>query len=364
MNLYRADHVGSLLRPAALLEARAARAADRLSAEELRSQEDTAILEAIALQQAAGISVVSDGEFRRFTWLGAMAESVEGFVPSSTSINWKGPGGGEEPSTSHIVGAKLRQKQRLTAHEAGFLQLHAGGSWKVTMPSPAVFQIASFAPGVSDRVYRDRKAMLADLAPIVRAEVQALVAGGCPYIQLDDAFLSLYLDQDVVARWAAAGFDAATELQNGIDAVNACLDGIERPDTTVGLHICRGNSKSRWFTAGGYDAIAEQLFPQLHVDRFLLEYDDERSGGFEPLRHVPRGKMVVLGLITTKRPDLESVDDLRRSIDLAAEYLPLENLAISPQCGFGSVASGNLLTLDDERRKLELVTEVAHRVWG
>lgn len=361
---YRADHVGSLLRPPALLQARAAHAAGALNADGLRAKEDAAIVDAIALQRAAGMPVVSDGEFRRFTWLGAMAESVEGFVPSSTIITWKGPGGGEEASTSHIVGAKLRQHRRLTAHESGFLAAHASGPWKVTMPSPAVFQVASFAPGVTDKVYPDRRAMLADLVPIVRAEVQALVAEGCPYIQIDDAFLSLYLDPDVVARWAAAGFDAAVELQNGIDAVNACLDGIDRRDTVVGLHICRGNSKSRWFTAGGYDAIAAELFPQLHVDRFLLEYDDERSGGFEPLRHVPRTTIAVLGLTTTKRPELESADDLRRAIDEAAKHLPLENLALSPQCGFGSVASGNLLTLDDERRKLELVADVARQVWG
>jgi 5-methyltetrahydropteroyltriglutamate--homocysteine methyltransferase len=364
MTTYRADHVGSLLRPKALLDARSAHAAGTLSADALRAAEDAAILDAIRLQREAGMPVVSDGEFRRFTWLGAMAESVEGFVPSSTILTWKGPGGGEEASTSHIVGGKLRQHRRLTAHESGFLRQHAGGPWKVTMPSPAVFQVASYQPAVSGKAYADRKALLADLVPIVRREVQALVAEGCPYIQLDDAFLSLYLDPDVRARWAAIGFDAEAELQHGIDAVNACLEGVERPGVTVGLHICRGNSKSRWFTTGGYDAIAEKLFSQLTVDRFLLEYDDERSGGFEPLRFVPRGKTVVLGLVTTKRPELETVESLKRAIDQAAQYLPLDALAISPQCGFGSVAAGNLLSVDDERRKLELVAEVARRVWG
>jgi 5-methyltetrahydropteroyltriglutamate--homocysteine methyltransferase len=234
----------------------------------------------------------------------------------------------------------------------------------MTFPSPAVFQVASFRSGVTDQVYPTRRALLEALIPIVRAEVQALVDEGTPYIQLDDPFLTVYLDPEVRERMTRDGRDIDTEIQDGIDAVNACLDGIDRARSVVGLHICRGNSRSRWFTSGGYDAIAERLFTSLHVDRFLLEYDDERSGGFEPLRFVPSGKMTVLGLVTTKRPDLESMDDLRHSIEQAARFADLDDLAISPQCGFASVASGNLISADDQRRKLELVVETARVVWG
>lgn len=364
MNRYRADQVGSLLRPPALLEARAAHAAGTLDAAGLRQREDEAILEALEMQRATGIEVVSDGEYRRGSWLTSMAESVEGFVPSSVTLNWKGPGGGPEASTSHIVGAPLRPRKRLTELESTFLKAHASGPYKVTLPSPAVFQVASFQPGVTDAIYPTRRELLQALVPIVRREIESLVAEGTPYVQLDDPFLTVYLDPDVRERMAQAGVDLEQELQNGIDAVNACLGGLERPDTVIGLHICRGNSKSRWFTQGGYDAIAERLFPSLEVDHFLLEYDDDRSGGFEPLRFVPRGKTAVLGLITTKRPELESHDDLRRAIEQAASFLPLDDLAVSPQCGFASVAAGNLLSLDDQRRKLELVADTARKVWG
>jgi 5-methyltetrahydropteroyltriglutamate--homocysteine methyltransferase len=364
MNRYRADHVGSLLRPTSLLESRAALQRNEIDAAGLRRAEDTAILEALQMQRAVGIDVLSDGEFRRGSWLTSMAESVDGFVPASTMLHWHGPGGGEEASTSQIVGAPLRQRQRLTGLESAFLREHAGGPYKLTLPSPAVFQVSSFRAGVTDQVYPTRRDLLEALTPIVRAELEALVTEGTRYIQLDDPFLSVYVDPDVRERMSRDGRDLETEIQDGIDVVNACLDGIDRPNTVIGVHICRGNSKSRWFTTGGYEPVAERLFSSLNVDRFLLEYDDERSGGFEPLRFAPAGKTTVLGLVTTKRPKLETVDELRQSIDEAARFTALEDLALSPQCGFASVASGNLISIDDQRRKLELVVETARRVWG
>lgn len=364
MNQLRADQVGSLLRPASLLEARAAHAAGSMTVAELERREDQAILEVIEMQRATGIDVVSDGEYRRGSWLTSMAESVEGFVPSSRVLNWKGPGGGEEASTSHIVGAPLRPRRRITGNESAFLRAHASAPYKVTLPSPAVFQVASFQSGVTDKVYATRRDLLKALVPIVRGEIEALAAEGTPYIQLDDPFITVYLDSAARERMTQAGLDLDDELQAGIDAVNACLAGVAREGCTIGLHICRGNSKSRWFTEGGYDAIAEKLFSTLQVDRFLLEYDDERSGGFEPLRFIPRTKTAVLGLVTTKQPELESQDELRASIDRSARYLPIESLALSPQCGFASVAAGNLLSLEDQRRKLELVVDTARKVWG
>ncbi len=364
MNRYRADQVGSLLRPASVLAARAARERDEIGQAELRRVEDAAILETLEMQRATGIDVLSDGEFRRGSWLTSMAQSVEGFVPASTMLHWHGPGGGEEASTSQIVGAPLRKRQRLTEIESGFLGQYANGPYKVTFPSPAVFQVSSFRSGVTDQVYPTRRALLEALAPIVRAEIEALVAEGTPYIQLDDPFLTVYLDPEVRERMTRDGRNLEVEIQDGIDVVNACLDGLDRPNTVIGLHICRGNSKSRWFTNGGYEPIADRVFSSLHVDRFLLEFDDERSGGFEPLRFMPAGKTAVLGLVTTKRPDLESMDELRRSIDQAARYATMEDLALSPQCGFASVATGNLVSADDQRRKLELVVETARSVWG
>jgi 5-methyltetrahydropteroyltriglutamate--homocysteine methyltransferase len=364
MNRFRGDQVGSLLRPSSVLEARAAFQRHDIELAELRRVEDAAILETLEMQRASGIDVLSDGEFRRGSWLTSMAESVEGFVPASTMLRWHGPGGGDEASTSQIVGAPLRRRQRLTEIESAFLRDHAGGPYKVTFPSPAVFQVSSFRAGVTDKVYPTRRDLLEALVPIVRAEIEALVDEGTPYIQLDDPFLTVYMDPDVRERMTQDGRDIETEIQDGIDIVNTCLDGIERPNTVVGLHICRGNSKSRWFTSGGYEPLAERLFSSLGVDRFLLEYDDERSGGFEPLRFVPSGKTTVLGLLTTKRSELESFDELRRSIDQAARYTALDDLALSPQCGFASVASGNLISMDDQRRKLEQVAKTARAVWG
>jgi 5-methyltetrahydropteroyltriglutamate--homocysteine methyltransferase len=361
---YRAEHVGSLLRPPELLQAREASAQGRLSPDELRSIEDRAILEAIEKQRHVGLDIVSDGEMRRGSWLTDMADAVEGFVPDRVTLEWKGPGGGAEGSTAHAVGAKLRQTRKLTGHELPFLKQHATGPFKVTVPAPSNFVIASYKTGITDKFYPSHTDLLEDLVKIVRDEIEWLVSEGAPYIQLDAPYYSHYLDPQQRDRLRQAGFDPDAEFYKSILGDNMCLKGIPRDRVTFGIHVCRGNSRSRWYSEGGYDAIAEKLFGVLDVDEFLLEYDTERSGGFEPLRLVPRGKAVVLGLVTTKVPALESQDDLRRRIDQAARYVPLENLALSPQCGFASVASGNLLSLDDQWRKLELVANTARKVWG
>jgi 5-methyltetrahydropteroyltriglutamate--homocysteine methyltransferase len=216
---------------------------------------------------------------------------------------------------------------------------------------------------VTDRFYPAPADLLEDLVAIVRDEVEWLVSQGVDYIQFDAPYYSHYLDPRQRERMRAEGRDPGEELETGIAADNAAIAGVPRDRVTLALHVCRGNSRSRWYTEGGYDAIAEKLFQMMEVDRFLLEYDTERSGGFEPLRLVPRGKTVVLGLITTKEARLESPDELRRRIDEAARYVPLEKLALSPQCGFASVAAGNLLSIDDQWRKLALVVETARRVW-
>jgi 5-methyltetrahydropteroyltriglutamate--homocysteine methyltransferase len=360
---FRADQVGSLLRPKKLLEARAAHEAGRLSLDELRKVEDRAILGALALQREIGLDVFTDGEYRRGSWLTDMAEAVEGFVDHRVVMEWRGPGGRPEGSTAKVVGAKLRQTRRITAHEVAILKRHAPGSFKMTIPSPSVFMIASYKPGISDRYYPTRTDLLRELVPIVRNEIMALRDEGVPYIQLDSPQYTFYVDRQTRERLRQTGVDPDTALDEAVSADNACLQGIKRDGVTLALHVCRGNNQSRWFTEGGYDPIAERLFGSLRVNTFLLEYDSDRAGGFEPLRFVPKGKRVVLGLISTKEARLESQAELLRRIEDAARYVPLENLALSPQCGFASIAAGNLLSMDDQRRKLELLVSTAGKAW-
>ena len=311
-----------------------------------------------------GLDVVTDGEMRRGSWLTDMADAVEGFVSERVPLEWKGPGGGVEGSTAHAAGAKLRKLRKMTGHEVPFLKKNAHGPFKVTLPAPSNFMLASYKTGITDKFYPTHADLLKDLVEIVRDDVKWLVSEGVQYIQFDAPYYSHYLDPLQRAKMRQAGRNPDKELENAIAGDNAALREVPRSSVTVGLHVCRGNNKSRWYTEGGYDAIAEKLFGQLQVDRFLLEYDTERSGGFEPLRLVPRGKSVVLGLITTKEPKLESQNELRRRIDEAAKFVPLENLALSPQCGFASVAAGNLLSMDEQWKKLELVVDTARKVWG
>jgi 5-methyltetrahydropteroyltriglutamate--homocysteine methyltransferase len=366
---FRAEQVGSLLRPPELLRARAAHGEGRLSAAELQRLEDLAIRDAIQKQRDIGLDILSDGEMRRGSWLTDMADAVDGFVREKVMMDWKGPGGGLEASTANAVGAKLRKVRKLTGHELPLLQSAAPGEFKITLPAPSNFMVASYKPGVTDRFYPRHADLLRDLVEIVRDDIQWLVAQGAIYIQFDAPYYSHYLNPEHREQMRKQGRDPDRELEEGIAADNAAFEGVPRDKAANqsvirALHVCRGNSRSRWYSEGGYGAIAEKLFGAMEVDRFLLEYDDERSGDFEPLRQVPRGKTVVLGLITTKEPRLESQDELRRRIDEAARYIPVENLAISPQCGFASVAAGNLISMDDQWRKLELVAQTARKVWG
>jgi 5-methyltetrahydropteroyltriglutamate--homocysteine methyltransferase len=372
----RAEQVGSLLRPPELLAARSAFADGRLDRTSLRAKEDEAIRSAVSRQREIGVDVIADGEMRRHSWLTGMADAVDGFMPDSVMLEWHGPGGGAEKTTAKIVGATLRKRQMLTADELPLLKSLAtsfpgqpgpsGGPapFKVTLPAPSNFVPTGFKPGITDRFYRDREALLADLVAIVRDEIAWLVAQGVTYIQLDAPFYSHYLDPQHRAAMKTSGADPDAEFLAAVAGDNASFAGLAREGLTIAVHICRGNSRSRWYTEGGYDAIAEKLFSLLDVDRFLLEYDTDRSGGFEPLRLVPRGKDVVLGLITTKEPALEREDDVRRRIDQAAQYMPIEHLALSPQCGFASIAAGNLLSEDDQWKKLGLVVDVARKTWG
>lgn len=362
--MYRADQVGSLLRPPKLLEARAAVGTGELSREALRGIEDEAILRALEIQRQVGLDILTDGEFRRASFLSDLSDAVEGFVPDRIAMEWHGPNAGAEGSVALVVGSKLRQKRRLTAHEIAFMHDHAGGAFKITIPSPTLFTDVSYKPGLTDQYYPTRSDLLAEIVGVVRAEVEAVADERVAYLQVDAPRYTYYVDERLRAHLRETGVDPDLALDEAIAADNACVEGIARPGLTVAIHFCRGNNRSRWMAEGGYDPIAEKLFNSLRFDRFLLEYDDERAGSFEPLRFVPANKVVVLGLVTTKRAEVETSDSLRRRIDEAARYIPLERLALSPQCGFASVAAGNLLSEDDQRRKLELVAETARLVWG
>ena len=376
---YRADHVGSLLRPPELIQARTDHAEGRSTAERLRAAEDAAVLKALDLQREAGMSIFTDGEYRRPAWSAAIRQAVEGLVPDSVQPTiwllgaWQGPSSdlanaalaspaGARPM---VVGGKLRQVRRIAGADAAFLREHAPGPWKITMPGPISAAGQLYKPGLSEAFYPTRDDLVAELVEMQRREIAALIDDGVSYLQLDSLhYVERIADATIRSQMIAEGEDPDAYLDMLIAADNAVLAGARRDGVTVGLHMCRGNNRSAWHAEGSYEAIAEKAFNLLDVDRFLLEYDTERAGGFEPLRFVPANKMVVLGLISSKLPELEPIDLLRRRIDEAAKYVPIERLAISPQCGFASTVLGNLLTWDEMRRKLELVAETARQVWG
>jgi len=375
---YRADQVGSFLRPPELLEARVAHGQGRLSIDELRAAEDEAILRVLELQRQVGIDIYSDGEYRRGGWSSGFPDSVEGYVPGTPAVlpRFRGGAGGVAAPPApppgaptalrgRVIGERLHARHRLAEHESRFLKAHAPGPFKITMPAPSYVVARGYKPGVTDKVYADRAAVLADAAAIIREEIKALVAEGVAYIQLDNPHYPDYIDEERRAEWRTLGIDPDKTIVEDIAADNACLRGFDRGGVTLAMHLCRGNGGGgAWHTAGGYDPIAERVFGGIDVDAWLLEYDSDRAGSFEPLRLMPSGKTVVLGLVTTKAGELEPQDLLLRRIDEAAKYVSLADLALSPQCGFASVAQGNPLTWDEQRRKLELVVDTARKVWG
>jgi 5-methyltetrahydropteroyltriglutamate--homocysteine methyltransferase len=356
--------VGSLLRPPALLQARIDFGVERLDLTGLRAEEDRAIVEALCRQRDCGIDVYSDGEFRRASFQTGFPDAVEGFSPADVpSLPWKG-GDGPGPPTGrgYIVTGRLRARGRIAGVESAFLRQHARGAFKIALPSPMLGATAAYRPGVTDDVYATREDLIADAAAILANEARQLAAEGVPYIQVDAPSYALWLDRGRGAGRNAGG-DRSPLLDAAIAADNLVLDAAREGGATTAVHLCRGNLMGRWLAEGGYDPIAERLFRQLRCDRLLLEYDTPRAGSFAPLRFVPASKVVVLGLITTKVGALESRDELLRRIDEASRIVPLEQLALSTQCGFASSQAGNPLTHDDQWRKLELVAELAREVW-
>jgi 5-methyltetrahydropteroyltriglutamate--homocysteine methyltransferase len=360
---HRADQVGSFLRPPELLHARAEHAGGHLAAQALREAEDAAIQHLLEQQQACGLDIFTDGEFRRASFLGDFTAAVEGFEQVSATVDFFASQSGS-PRPTLAVTRRLQQRTRLALAEAAFLRQHVPGGFNFKIALPTPFQFTNFVPGITDRVYGSRQELLSELAQIVAKEVRALFEEGVRYVQIDAPRYSYFIDPRLANRFRAGGVDPGLTLDEVLEADNAVLS-VPRPSGTISaLHMCRGNARSTWYAEGGYDAIAEQLFSQLSADRFLLEYDDARSGSFEPLRFVPPGKVVVLGLVTTKSDILETQAELLPRIDAAARFIPLEQLALSPQCGFASLVDGNKISPDTQWRKLELVVETARRVWG
>jgi 5-methyltetrahydropteroyltriglutamate--homocysteine methyltransferase len=359
----RADHIGSFLRPTDILDAR--HQGDDGSAH-LHELEDRAILRVLDKQRELGLDVLSDGEFRRNGFMGDLTAAVEGFdYGEGIPRTWKS-GTAVAPSQPlrGIVTSKLKQKRGLTEHEVPFLKNNARGEYKMTLPSATQFPAIAWKKGASTDAYPSPSDLLHDITEIVKREMASLAAGGVPYIQIDAPRYSYYLDP----KWrewlrSEMGGDPDALLDEALAADNACFKAARKPGVELAIHLCRGNNRSKWYAEGGYDAIAEKMFNTLDVDRFLLEYEDERSGSFEPLRFVPKGKVVVLGLVSSKLPQMEDKAQLIRRIEEASKYVPLENLALSPQCGFASVMEGNEMSEAEQWAKLGLVVDTAHTVW-
>jgi 5-methyltetrahydropteroyltriglutamate--homocysteine methyltransferase len=364
----RAEHVGSLLRPPELIEAREAHAADAIDDAQLKAIEDAAVRDVVSLQESAGCPVVTDGELRRESFQAELVAATDGFEGVGLDAWLWGDWHSEELGDKTVerppemaVARRLRRRRSLAAEEFAFLRAVTDRVAKVTLPSPSLFG-SLWSPERSGQAYPSFDDFMTDVVDVLRDEVRELRRLGCRYVQLDAPHYPLLIDPTWRAFYEARGWSVERWLSYGIELDNAVIDAA--PDVTFGFHLCRGNQDSRWLVAGGYDTIAAPIFRGIRAQRLLLEYDDERSGGFDPLRLVPDDKLVVLGLVTTKSPRRETEEELEARIREAASLVGLERLALGTQCGFSTSILGNALSVDDERHKLELIVRTAGLVWG
>jgi 5-methyltetrahydropteroyltriglutamate--homocysteine methyltransferase len=376
---FRAEHIGSLLRPEKLLKARAAAEGDQYSKvsgsrsfAELRAMEDEAIRDAVALQESVGLEVVTDGEFRRRSWYQDFLLALTGtsitFVDSSKTISAAMPFQDDkttEKLPGHLVQvhAKLRRDKGIVTEQFRFLKAVTRKTPKVSLPSPNMLHFWGGYASIDNTAYPDRDAFWDDAVNIWTAEIADLHTLGCRYVQIDDVTFPLLCDPRGKRALRERGENPDDIAKVYAAVLNRIVAGAPK-DMTIGMHMCRGNNRGKWMGEGGYEDVSEVVFQTIAIDNFFMEYDSDRAGDFRPLRHLPAGKTVILGLVSTKTPQLESKDALKRRIDEAARYVPLERLALSPQCGFASNFMGNPLTVDDERRKLALVVDTARAVWG
>jgi 5-methyltetrahydropteroyltriglutamate--homocysteine methyltransferase len=363
---FRADHVGSLLRSDAVHRARDRRAKGEITPEDLRAIEDVAIRDAVALQEAAGLQGITDGEIRRGFWHVDFLSGIDGVAPtqSNYAVAFKGEGGATAETRSMlVVKEKVRRSRPIALADFAFLKSVTTRTAKLCIPAPTYLHMRGGRQVVDKTAYPEMSEFWDDIIRAYREELADLAAAGCTYLQFDDVSFAGLCDKNIRIQVARDGEDPAKLPLRYANIINAIIAG--RPkNMTVTLHTCRGNFQSMWMGSGGYDAVAEGLFANAAVDGFFLEYDDARSGDFAPLRFVPKGKRVVLGLISSKRAELESKDELKRRIEQAAKFVPLENLCLSPQCGFASSHHGNRVTEDVEQRKFALAVEVATEIWG
>ncbi len=363
---FRADHVGSLLRPPALIEAREKRKRNEITAAELTKLEDQAIRDVVKLQEELGLQSVTDGEFRRTFWHLDFLERFENvtIIPPKIKAKFHTHEGDIEFAPPGIrVDGRLRRPKPIFVEHFKFLKSVAKATPKQTIPSPSNMHFRGGRAAIDAKAYPDMAEFYADLARVYAEEVKDMADAGCRYLQLDEVNFAYLCDPKLREQVKNIGEDPATLPHTYAKLLNQSI--APRPkDMVVSMHLCRGNFKSAWVAEGGYEPVAEVLFNEIEVDGYFLEYDDPRSGDFQPLRFLPKGKTVVLGLVTTKVGRLESKDELKRRIEEASRYCPLEQLALSPQCGFSSTVEGNRITLDDEKRKIARVVEVAREVWG
>jgi 5-methyltetrahydropteroyltriglutamate--homocysteine methyltransferase len=363
---FRADHVGSLLRPPALHAARDDHAQGRIDAAALRAVEDDAVRDAVRLQEDVGLQAATDGELRRATWHMDFIHQIAGVekAPGNLKVEFHNEQGTIEFTPAAIKIGKLGLTHTIFGDDFAMLRdTVTTAVAKQTIPSPSMLHYRAGRAAIDPEVYPDMDSFWNDLTAVYADEVQRLFDLGCRYLQLDDTSLAYMNDPAQRAHVAAIGGDPDRQHVAHIERINAAL--ANRPEgLAVTVHTCRGNYRSSWVAEGGYDYVAEALFSDLEVDGFFLEYDDERSGGFEPLRYVPKGKQVVLGLVTTKRGDLETKDELKRRIEEASRFVAIDQLCLSPQCGFSSTVEGNAVTMADQEAKLRLVVETAQEVWG
>jgi 5-methyltetrahydropteroyltriglutamate--homocysteine methyltransferase len=360
---HRAEHIGSLLRPRELRDAFKAHAAGQLDNAAYREIEDRSIIEAMRMQEKAGLATISDGEFRRGSWAFGLVKAVAGFGEARSMFEFHDAAGNSYPFDTCYAVAKIRRSRPIAVGEFEFVRRHTDRVPKVTMPAPSFMHFFRGRACADPAVYPDIADFWTDLLRVYYEELAELGRAGANYLQIDEVPLAMLCDSAVRERVRQIGEDPDALVTMYIGGVNDALRA-RPPGMTVGMHLCRGNLRSRWMAAGSYEAVAERLFNEVKVDAFFLEYDTARAGDFAPLRFMAKDKTAVLGLVSTKTPALEDADALRRRIDEAAHYVPLERLALSPQCGFASTVGGNLLSIDDQWRKLELIVEVARRVWG
>lgn len=361
---FRADHVGSLLRPGRLLEARAKAKAGEGSAAELRSLEDECIRGAVQLQEDVGLQSVTDGEYRRESFHGDFIGKLEG-VEFKQLFTPGGPGSGRHQAPFvAVVSRKMRLPNGgIEVENFRYLNSVTRRMAKQTIPSPTMTHFRGGREAIDNEAYPELEEFFADLAQVYRNEIMGLADAGCRYLQMDDTNLAYLCDDEMRAQAEARGENLKQLLHDYARLINESIAG--RPDDmAVCIHMCRGNARSRWFAEGSYDPVADIIFNEMNVDGFFMEYDDERSGDFSPLRFVPRDKTIVLGLITTKSGELEDRDGIKRRIDQAAKFLDPEQMCLSPQCGFASVSEGNLLSESEERAKLAMIVDVAEEIWG